>query len=723
MSKNLVKQPGLARSTDLFFDGNVIKNRIEDDDIIITPAGSGSVIITVTNPSDPNGAATKAYVDSSVASSQNVDVKDSCRLATVTDLDANASITGAVTYNNTGGTSAKGQITATLAVSNTFTVDGVSLSSTNDGTRILLKNEASGAGDGSSNGIWTTTISGTSLTLDRAEDFDSDAEVTACAFTFIEEGTTNADQGFLLSTNDPITLGTASGTVLAFSQFTGSGGGGGVTETATNNVAAGTTALDSLTTGDENTAYGAAALTAITTTSNNTAVGSQALVACTGTSNVAVGHQAGDNCTSTDNNIAIGKDAMGGTASVTTADETIAIGSNALQSLTSGTGNVAIGFDALKTNATASNSIAIGSNTLENCTIGSHIAIGNNALTTLTGTSNNHIAIGANALTLATAGSNNCIAIGNNALDNVTSGTFNIGIGTNAGTAINIGARNVMIGINTGNAVTTGSFNIGIGAETLQAVTTEVNNTAIGYCALQLAASNGNTAVGRQALENTDGDNNVGIGLNAGLGANTGAENVFVGVEAGSGVGNKSGNTCIGYQAGDDLTTGDDNTCLGRNAGQFLTTGSGNICIGSGVDGVAGESNITRLGPTTNVTTYTYGSLLTNNNTTQTTDATVTSIATIATANDIVYLVTANVVGIIDSTAASGAGYKLSAAFKNDGGTLTQIGTTTQTVYEDVGGWDATIDASGTDIRIRITGAGGTTINWSSTYNVETVSA
>ena len=39
-------------------------------------------------------------------------------------------------------------------------------------------------------------------------------------FVFVEEGTTNGDQGFVLTTNDVITLGTTS---LTFTQFSGAG--------------------------------------------------------------------------------------------------------------------------------------------------------------------------------------------------------------------------------------------------------------------------------------------------------------------------------------------------------------------------------------------------------------------------------------------------------------------------------------------------------------------
>ncbi len=65
-----------------------------------------------------------------------------------------------------------------------------------------------------------TPSSGTAAVLTRADDFNSDADITAGAFCFVEEGTISADAGFVLATNEPITLDT---TALSFSQFSGAG--------------------------------------------------------------------------------------------------------------------------------------------------------------------------------------------------------------------------------------------------------------------------------------------------------------------------------------------------------------------------------------------------------------------------------------------------------------------------------------------------------------------
>jgi hypothetical protein len=109
-------------------------------------------------------------------------------------------------------------------------VDGVTLAT---GDRILIKNQAAGA----ENGIYTVNASGAPT---RATDADTAAEILQAA-VFVEEGTTNADTGWTLTTNAPITLGT---TALTFAQFTGGSftAGAGLTSTgSTVDVIAGST--------------------------------------------------------------------------------------------------------------------------------------------------------------------------------------------------------------------------------------------------------------------------------------------------------------------------------------------------------------------------------------------------------------------------------------------------------------------------------------------------
>ena len=150
------------------------------------------------DPSDPQDVATKAYVDG-IAS--GLDVKASVRAAT----------------------------TANITLSGEQTIDGVSVVA---GDRVLVKNQTAGE----NNGIYVASAS----TWARASDADSNAEVTPNLFTFVEEGTANADSGWTLSNNGSITLGT---TALTFSQFSGAGqitAGDGLTKTGNTINAVGT---------------------------------------------------------------------------------------------------------------------------------------------------------------------------------------------------------------------------------------------------------------------------------------------------------------------------------------------------------------------------------------------------------------------------------------------------------------------------------------------------
>lgn len=173
------------------FDTQVRTNRLDQ---LTAPTASVSLNSQkITNLADPTGAqdaATKAYVD---ATKQGLDVKDSVRAAT----------------------------TGNITLSGTQTVDGVSLLA---GDRVLVKNQSTA----SENGIYDV-VSGGSWT--RSADANVSSEVTSGLFVFVEEGTTNADSGWVLTTDGSITLGSTS---LAFVQFSGAGqitAGAGLTKT------------------------------------------------------------------------------------------------------------------------------------------------------------------------------------------------------------------------------------------------------------------------------------------------------------------------------------------------------------------------------------------------------------------------------------------------------------------------------------------------------------
>jgi len=182
-----------------------------NNSVTLAPNGNGTVdvsskkITSLAAPTADTDGANKAYVDS-VA--EGLDVKESCHAATTAALPAS-------TYNN-----------GSSGVGATLTGDGNGALAAQDGVtltvneRLLVKDQAAAA----QNGIYVLTTVGDGsnpFVLTRAGDFDgSPASEIPGGFTFIEEGTVNADNGFVCTTNAPVTVGT---TAINFSQFSGAG--------------------------------------------------------------------------------------------------------------------------------------------------------------------------------------------------------------------------------------------------------------------------------------------------------------------------------------------------------------------------------------------------------------------------------------------------------------------------------------------------------------------
>jgi hypothetical protein len=71
------------------------------------------------------------------------------------------------------------------------------------------------------------------------------------------------------------------------------------------------------------------------------------------------------------------------------------------------------------------------------------------------------------------------------------------------------------------------------------------------------------------------------------------------------------------------------------------------------------------------------------------------------------------IVSAKDKTSANSASYGLAATAKRHGGVTTLTGAVTVLwAHEDVVGWDATIDVSTPDVRVRVTGVGGVSVDW-----------
>lgn len=182
-----------------------------NDSVTLVPTGTGTVAMSskrvsgVATPTATTDAANKAYVDS-VA--EGLDVKESVVAATTAAL-------AAVTYNN--GSSGVGATLTADANGVLAAVDGVTMVA---GERLLVKTQAAAL----QNGIYVCTsigAVGAPFVLTRAGDMDgSPASEIPGAFVFVEEGTVNADNGFVCTTNAPVTMGS---TAINFTQFSGAG--------------------------------------------------------------------------------------------------------------------------------------------------------------------------------------------------------------------------------------------------------------------------------------------------------------------------------------------------------------------------------------------------------------------------------------------------------------------------------------------------------------------
>jgi hypothetical protein len=503
-----------------------------------------------TTPSGSTDIANKSYVDT-VA--QGLDTKASCVAATTADITLSAP----------------------------QTIDGVALIA---GDRCLVKNQSTTANNGIylvAAGSWT-----------RALDMDTWAEVPG-AYVFIETGTTQADTGWVCTSNAGGTIGV---TAITWAQFSGAGSG-----------------VSSLN-------FGTTGLTPASATTG--------AITVAGTLAVANG---GTNITS----YAIGDLIYASTTGVLSKLADVATG-NAL--ISGGVGVApSYGKIALTTHVSGVLPVANGGTNASTASITSFNNITGYTAAGATGTTSTNLVFSASPTftgTLAAAAITASTTLGVTGVSTLT-GSVGVGGASAAGIMLNVAdpsaaAATVIVGKFVSAAVLSGEStswvkvekdaNYGgaiggyltqgvgggllLGTQNGSATPTErmriastglvtiTNGAVIQGLTVGLGANaqSNNTVLGGAALSsNVSGTGNIAVGVIALQANTTGANNTSVGSYSLNANLSGSGNTAIG-QSALGLSTGSTNLGLGQNAGSSLTTGNNNTIIGS-VAGTAGLSD------------------------------------------------------------------------------------------------------------------------------------
>ena len=210
-------------------DNAVQSAQIQDNSVIAAKIASGSILeaklgaSSVTTAKIANTSVTSAKMDLSGTFDFSSGTLQAGTPSNASDVTNKSYVDGLVGSGVYWKEPARASSTANVNISNpgTASFDGITLSS---GQRLLLKDQTSQA----ENGVYDFNGSGSALT--RSADANSADELNGLAI-FVKEGTANADQGFV-QTSEIANLGSDN---IVFAQFTGLGqieAGAGLTKTA-----------------------------------------------------------------------------------------------------------------------------------------------------------------------------------------------------------------------------------------------------------------------------------------------------------------------------------------------------------------------------------------------------------------------------------------------------------------------------------------------------------
>ena len=196
----VVNTPGaLTANKAMIVDGNSSMNVIKTSQFYLGTSGGVQVTASATELNLLDGI---TAIDTDLSTTAGTHTTLVSALAAKTYID-----------NTRSGLEVKDSVvvatTANITLSGTQTIDGIAVTA---GQRVLVKDQTTA----SQNGIYVVSASAWS----RSTDADTADELNSGCFFFVEKGTENADNGFVMSQDVAIVFGT---TAITFSQFSGAG--------------------------------------------------------------------------------------------------------------------------------------------------------------------------------------------------------------------------------------------------------------------------------------------------------------------------------------------------------------------------------------------------------------------------------------------------------------------------------------------------------------------
>jgi hypothetical protein len=417
------------------------------------------------------------------------------------------------------------------------------------GTELMRINSAGNVGIGTNNplsvaGYTWLTLNGTSGGV--VSNMVNGTEV----FRIQSDGAAHNINGF---SDVPLVFYTNNAERMRITNTTGRVGIGTANPTAKLHVEGGDALINSHTVGrgsasadSTNVAVGSSANSTVTSGQYNTSVGFYANRQSNGSENTVVGYVAMD----------------GNTASYNTA-----VGSQALYAVTSGPYNTAVGYKSLYSAGTSNYSVGVGAEAGYGGSSAGRTAIGYQALAAAAAAYTT--AVGYRSLNANTTGVNN-VGLGAYTLEVNDTGDNNTAVGANALLKLLKYHRNTAVGAESMANSTQGQDSVAVGYKTLYSTSTDVANVAVGSYSLQTVAG---------------GSYNVGIGYSSLYSVSTGGFNVAVGPQAGTSITSGGGNVVIGgYGAGGSFATQSNNIFISDGNAtlrMMITSSNGGVGIGT----------------------------------------------------------------------------------------------------------------------------------------------